>query len=123
MAGKVVVIHYWDTSCELCIEGFDELKRLRSKYKNEIVLVGANLDRELSTAKSFLAKNKAVSWPQLWAAGGGDASPLALQLGVSVMPTLILIDQKGRLVESNLPVSDLDREIQRLQKRNAKREK
>ena len=121
MAGKVVVIHYWDTSCELCIDGFDELKRLNAKYKNELVLVGANLDQTVSSAKKYIGDNRSINWPQLWGEGGGDSSPLALQLGVSVMPTLILIDQEGRLVESSLPVSDLDREIQRLQKRNAKR--
>ena len=30
---KMVVIHYWATWCEACIEDFDELKRLKAKYK------------------------------------------------------------------------------------------
>lgn len=120
--GKIVVIHYWDTECDLCIESFDELKRLKAKYRDELFLIGANLDRELSTVKKFLAENKSIDWPQLWAEGGGDSSPLAIQLGVSVMPTLVLVDAQGKLIDSNLPVSDLDREIQRLQKRAAKRD-
>ena len=119
--GKVVVLHYWATDCELCTDVFEELQRINAKYKSDLVLVGANLDKDQGVAKSYLAKNRNVNWVQLWEEGGGYESPLALQLGVSVMPTMILVDQSGRLIESNLPVSDLDREIQRLQKRNARR--
>ena len=119
--GKVVLIHYWDTDCELCTDVFEELQRINAKYKSDLVLVGANLDDDRNALRSYLAKNRNVNWLQLWEEGGGYDSPLALQLGVSVMPTMVLIDQRGRMVESNLPVSDLDREIQRLQKRNARR--
>ena len=115
--GKVVVIHFWEVGCQSCIEGFEELQRIGAKYKSDVQIIGANLDSDLNTVKKYLGKNRSVSWPQLYEKGGAEKSPLALQLGVTTLPLTVLIDQRGRLVENNLPVDDLDREIQRLIRR------
>ncbi len=112
--GKIVVVHYWETWCESCIEGFEELQRLGAKYEDKIQIVGANLDQDAAKVKEFLSKNRSVNWPQLHSPGGVDKSPLAIQLGIATLPMTILVDQRGNLVESNIPVDELDREIQRL---------
>ena len=117
--GKAVVIHYWETQCEACVDGFKELQRLGAKYKSDLVIVGANIDEDKNKAKQFLAKNRSVNWPQLYAPGGPEKSSLAMQLGVSTLPLTMLVDQRGKLVESSIPVDDLDREIQRLIRRGA----
>ena len=116
--GKIVVIHYWETWCDACIEGFDELEKLKSKYRSEVLVVGANLDTDRKQLADFLKENRKVSWLQLNAPGGVEKSPLAIQMGVTTLPMTLLIDQKGNLVESNVPVEDLDREIQRLLKQS-----
>lgn len=115
--GKVVVIHYWETRCDTCIDGFKDLQRLRAKYKSDLMVIGANLDDDPEVVKQYLGKNRSVNWPQLFAPGGADKSPLATQLGVATLPLTLLVDQRGKLVESNIPVADLDREIQRLIRR------
>lgn len=113
LQGKIVVIHYWETWCDTCIESFDELKRLASKYRSDVVIIGANLDDDKDAAQKVI-KSKGVTWPQLHAAGGVDGSPLAIQMGVNTLPMTLLIDQQGNLVDSTFLVEDLDREIQRL---------
>ncbi|MEM9413057.1 MAG: TlpA disulfide reductase family protein, partial [Planctomycetota bacterium] len=115
--GKIVVIHYWETACDTCIDGFEELQRLGAKYKKEVQIIGANLDESPNDLKRFLTRNRSVNWPQLHAAGGAEKSPLAIQLGVATLPMALLVDQRGQLIESNIPVDDLDREIQRLIRR------
>lgn len=109
---KMVVIHYWATWCEACVEDFDELKRLKAKHKGELSIIGANLDEDSKEVVSFL-RGKGVTWPQLWAEGGLDASPVATQLGVTTLPLTILIDKDGKVLENEASVNDLDRDIQR----------
>ncbi len=117
LKGKIVIVHYWETWCDTCIEGFEELQRLSAKYKDKIQVIGANLDQESANVRKFLTENRAVNWPQLHSPGGVDKSPLAIQLGIATLPMTLLIDQSGNLVESNIPVDELDREIQRLIRR------
>ena len=114
---KIIVLNYWEVGCESCVEGFEELQRLGAKYKSDMIIVGVNLDTDVKSLKQYLARNRSVNWPQLHAEGGAEKSPLAVQLGVTTLPLTLLVDQKGRLVESNIPVDDLDREIQRLIRR------
>ena len=40
-----------------------------------------------------------------------------MQLGIATLPMTLLLDQRGNLVEGNISVDDLDREIQRLIRR------
>lgn len=115
--GKIVVFHYWETWCESCIEGFEELQRLGAKYGDKVRIVGINLDQESDKVKQFLAKNRSVNWPQLHSPGGVESSPLAIQMGIATLPMNILVDDSGNMVESNVPVDELDREIQRLLRR------
>ncbi|MEE2826942.1 MAG: TlpA disulfide reductase family protein [Planctomycetota bacterium] len=112
--GKIVVIHYWETWCGACIDGFEELERLRSKYGSKLLVVGANLDSDKEKLRQFLTNNRSLTWTQLNAPGGVEQSPLAIQMGVTTLPMNLLIDARGNLVESNVPVEELDREIQRL---------
>lgn len=115
---KVVVIHYWETGCDFCIEEFDALQRLSEKYKSELILIGANIDLETDKFRAFMKDNPNIRWTQLHEPGGVEKSPLAHQLGPSSLPLIALIDQKGKLVEAGIPVNDLDREIQRLIRKN-----
>ena len=116
--GKIVVIHYWETGCDFCIEEFETFQRLSEKYKEEMILVGANIDISTNEFKEFMKKNRKIRWTQLHEPGGVEKSPLAHHLGPSSLPLIVLIDQKGNLTEAGLPVDELDREIQRLIRKN-----
>lgn len=116
---KVIIVHYWETDCEACVDGFKELQRLGATYKSDLVIVGANLDESKDKVKQYLAKNRSINWPQLYAPGGAEKSPLAMQLGVSTLPLTMLIDQRGKLIETNIPVDDLEREVQRVIRRSS----
>ena len=93
------------------------MQRLKAKYRDKIRFVGINLDQESAKVKQFLSKNRSVNWPQLHSPGGVDRSPLAIQMGIATLPMNIVVDGNGNMVESNIPVDELDREIQRLLRR------
>ncbi len=112
--GKIVVIHYWATWCDVCIAEFESLQRLGEKYKDDLIIIGANIDDETKDFTAFMKKNRSLRWTQLHEPGGVEKSSLAHQLGPSSLPLVVLFDSQGRLVESGIPVDELDREIQRL---------
>jgi thiol-disulfide isomerase/thioredoxin len=109
---RIVVLHYWATWLETTVEDFDELKRLKAKYKDQLSIIGCNLDDDGEKVKAFL-KGKGVTWPQLWDEGGLEGSSLATQLGVTTLPLTILVDKSGEVIENQISVNDLDRDIQR----------
>ena len=113
--GKIVVLHFWETWCD---DGLEELAKLAEKYKNEVVFVSCNIESDTATFESYLKKNRGkINWTQLHAPGTVDDSPLAHQLGVATEPMVILVDKKGNLVESNIGISGLEREIERERRR------
>jgi len=109
--GKVVVIHFWNSQAT---NGLDEIQKLNAKWDKELVVIGANIDRNNADFVNYMKQNRKISWPQLHAPGGIEKSPLATQVGLVSLPMAMLIDQEGKLVDPNVPFPDLDREIQRL---------
>jgi thiol-disulfide isomerase/thioredoxin len=108
--GKVVLIQYWSTWCEPCKADMDELKKLQAKYaKQGFTLVGVSLDSDEQAMLDFL-KTKRLTWPQLYEPGGLD-SPLANELGVLTLPTMILVDAKGKVISRNISIGELDAEL------------
>ena len=112
--GKIVVLHYWETWCD---DGFADLAKIKAKF-DDVVIVSCNIDEKTETFQQYYSKNKSkMTWTQLHAPGTVDNSPLAHQLGVATEPMLILVDKQGKLVETGIGFSDLEREIVRERRR------
>lgn len=94
------IVHYWATWCDPCKADMAELRKLQAKYaKQNLQIVGVNLDNEASTAASFLKENAGkYPWAQIHEQGGFQ-SDLATKLGVLSVPVTILIDSKGVVVK------------------------
>jgi len=114
LKGKPVVIHYWATWCEPCKQDMKVLRELQARYQRAgLQIVGVNVDGVRADAIKFANEAK-IAWPTLFAEGGLDASPLASALGVQTLPTMLLIDAKGKVVRHNIAASQLDEEIDRM---------
>ncbi|HTQ38862.1 MAG TPA: thioredoxin-like domain-containing protein [Pirellulales bacterium] len=108
--GKYVLVHYWSTWCEPCKTDFAELKELYAKYgKSGFTLVGVNVDTNLADANEYLSKNR-LPWPQLWEPGGLD-SRLANDMGILTLPTMILVDDKGNVINRSVHITELETEL------------
>lgn len=120
LKGKIVVLHYWETWC-IQDDELEVLAKLAKKYKDDIVIVGCNIESGEGATdkfKSFVkSKSSIMTWTQLHEPGGVDNSPLAHQLGVALEPLIVLVDKEGKLVESNISTGDLEREIERERRR------
>ena len=70
-----------------------------------------SIDEDPRKLQQYLAKNK-LPWVQVYEPGG-FSSPTAIQLGIAIVPTMMLIDKSGKVVNRNVAISDLDREVNR----------
>ena len=107
--GKPVLVHYWATWCEPCKVDIARIRELHEKYRQDIVVVGIALDGDKASLQRFLL-SKPLNWPQLYEPGGLDGR-LAEELGVLTLPTMLLLDKEGVVVERNLMVTDLEKSL------------
>lgn len=109
--GRVVLVHYWATWCEPCKQEMALLKKLQAKYaRRGFSLIGVNLDSERDKAVTYLQSNS-LPWPHLYEPGGLDDSRLAMELGIITLPTMILIDSQGKVLNRGIHASELDDEL------------
>ena len=111
--GQVVLIQYWATWCKPCKADMPTLKDLVARYgKSGFNIVGVNLDSNAQELAEYV-KEYQVPWPQIYEEGGLDSRP-AVELGIITLPTMILVDKKGKVVNRNIRVAEIDGELRRL---------
>jgi len=111
--GTPVLVHYWATWCEPCKVDIAQIRELAAKYgPKKFAVVGIALDSEKSQLEKFL-QSKPIAWPQLHEAGGLDGR-LAEELGVLTLPTMILLDAQGVVVDRNVVITDLEKKLDAL---------
>jgi thiol-disulfide isomerase/thioredoxin len=89
LAGKVVVLNFWFTTCGPCIKEMPLLNQVLEQYKKDdsVVFLALALD-DTKAVESFLQKNQ-FSYDHITSV----KSPLLF--GVTAYPTHIVIDRKG----------------------------
>lgn len=111
--GRLVLVHFWASWCSPCITEMAELKELQAKFGGKgFALVGVNLDSSPEAAAAVV-KNKNLRWAQIFEPGGLDSRP-ANELGILTVPTMMLLDGSGKVVNRNIHVTELERELARL---------
>jgi hypothetical protein len=84
-----------------------------AKYgPKKFAVVGIALDSDRSQLEKFL-KSKPIAWPQLHEAGGLDGR-LAVELGVLTLPTMILLDAEGKVIDRNVVITELEKKVDAL---------
>jgi thiol-disulfide isomerase/thioredoxin len=97
--GKVVVLDFWYRYCGWCIRAMPQVKEIARHYRDRPVAVfGLNIDRDLEFAR-FVAREMELNYPVL------RSRDLAGKYGVHSYPTLIIIDQQGKVSDIHLGYS------------------
>lgn len=112
--GKVVLIQYWATWSAPAKADMATLKELWGKYGRAFTIIGVSLDNDAKELTAYLDENP-LPWPQIFEEGGMD-SPPANALGIITVPTMILVDQQGKVVDRNISASNLESALKKLVK-------
>jgi thiol-disulfide isomerase/thioredoxin len=110
--GRVVVIQYWATWSDRCKQDMAVLQQILKKYDRSLAVIGVNLDHDRKDLDAYLATNR-LPWPQIFEEGGLDSGP-ANQLGILTLPTMILVDKQGAVVNRNVLAAELEAEVEKL---------
>ena len=97
MSGKVVLLYVWFTGCPPCIQESPVLVALNRQFGAKgLALVGANADRILGLSYTDEARKKYLTDHKLdFPVGHWSAEANTAYGGISIFPTLFLIDSKG----------------------------
>jgi len=110
LKGGPVLVHFWSTDCEPCKVDLAQIRELHAKYgPRKFTCVGVALDGDRARLTTFL-KDKPLPWPQLHEEGGLD-SRLAESFGILALPTMMLIDADGNVVDRNVSITELERKL------------
>jgi len=112
--GKVVLIQFWTTHSDQAKSDIATLKELVAKYGRSFAVLAVSLDNGRKELDSYLAQAK-LPWTQVFEEGGLD-SPPANQLGILTVPTMILVDQQGKVVNRNIQAAEIEAELKKLVK-------
>ena len=111
--GKLVYIDVWATWCGPCIAQIPALKKLEHDYKDkDVVFVSISVDKESDFEKwKAMVIEKDLKGVQLFADKSFD-SKFIKAYGISSIPTFILLNKKGKIIErrTSKPSTDNVRE-------------
>jgi len=99
LRGKLVVLDFWTSFCQPCLELVPHNKDLLRELDGEpLVLLGVcgDTDREIGRAT---AARVGMTWPSLWDGPRGTDGPAATAWQVNAVgwPTVIVLDGRGRI--------------------------
>jgi cytochrome c biogenesis protein CcmG, thiol:disulfide interchange protein DsbE len=93
LRGKIVVVNFWATWCEPCIEEMPSLQRLRQALAGEpFEILAVNYQEGEPRIRAFLQK-VALTFPILRDADGG----VARAWRVRIFPSSFVVDPEGRI--------------------------
>ncbi len=91
--GKVVLVYFFASWSAPSIAALEEIHYLRKTFsEREVAVIGVSLD----PTPEALPMLKTGSWPVIWD-GKGWSGLLVRSLGINALPTLWILDRKGKL--------------------------
>ena len=102
-SGKVLVVNFWATWCAPCREEMPGFVKLQSRWQGRgVQFVGLAQDDPVNVAAFGLELG--INYP-LWL-GGAEVMDLSRRLGnrLGVLPHTVLLDERGRVVESRIGI-------------------
>ena len=118
LRGAVVYLEFWATWCGPCQVPLARLDQLMAKraaeWSTNVHLLAVSIDDALETQRRHVERRGWNHVRHVWtgdAASTGLDSPAAKALGISGVPTAVLIDRAGTIIWRGHP-KDADCEIQ-----------
>jgi thiol-disulfide isomerase/thioredoxin len=100
LKGKVVILDFWATWCPPCKAAIPKLIELYNKYQGQgLMVLGIGLDDKDKVIK--LSQEMGINYPVLF-----DDQVTSKNYEIQSIPTLFVIDQKGKQVHKEVGFSE-----------------
>jgi thiol-disulfide isomerase/thioredoxin len=108
---------FWATWCGPCIAELPNMQKNYAKYHDKgFEIVAVSLDTDKKKVEKFLADRK-LPWKTLYnddSKANGFNHPLAVHYGITAIPSMFLVDQKGNVVSLQARGSELTKKLDEL---------
>lgn len=96
--GKVVLLNFWATWCGPCRAEIPSLIQLQTKYKDQMQILGMNVDDEDETQVRAVVQGEGVNYPVVM------TTPEVRMAygGIGALPTVFIINTEGRVVQKHV---------------------
>ena len=115
--GKVVLVDFWATWCGPCRAEIPNVLELYEAYHDKgFDVLGISLDETAEAAEKYVAENK-LPWASVFPKAEDERgwnNPLVGYYGITGIPTAILVDQDGKVVNMNARGPVLGEELEKL---------
>ncbi len=104
---KVVVVIYWANWSEPLVKDLPQIRALYEQYHDRgLEIIGVSVDTTKEEAQAWISEYK-VNWTQIHEPGGLEGSPLAIDYGIIMLPTMFVVDQQGKVAYRGTAAEEL----------------
>jgi thiol-disulfide isomerase/thioredoxin len=99
--GRLLVVNFWATWCPPCVKEMPELQTVADEYRDRpVTVIGLAIDNPKAVAA--FREQHGITLPLLVAGAGGSELGRLLGNQAGALPYTLLIDRKGRIVQSRM---------------------
>jgi cytochrome oxidase Cu insertion factor (SCO1/SenC/PrrC family) len=112
--GKVVVLEFMRTTCPHCANEMSQLASVHDQFGPDVTIISVSVDPQGDTNEVLKAYAADHNAPWVWVRDTSD-NYVASLYGISGVPTIIIIDSNGRIVQVNTGETSSSILIQQIQ--------
>ncbi len=108
LKGRIVVVHFWSTTCASCVAAMPHVKEAHEKLANQgVFFLGVCGDQDRTAVDQYLDDHH-ITWPQTM-----DDTALCKTFGVNKYPAAFILDKSGTITWAVHPAS-LEKPLQQV---------